>query len=196
MKVDEKEAAKFESKNKKFNNESLGAAVKEWCKDKVAAAKAAAAWKAIAEDNTTLPKSKMKDLLGELGENFHGDELEIQIEKCGGFDLQRDKFVTWYREFVKEVLQERSGECIALQNLGPIRDWDTSEVTSMEKLFGVNDDGAGKAAETFNDDISRWNVGRVENMDQMFLGCSTFDQDLSGWNVENVQTMNWMFASA
>ncbi|GMH49562.1 hypothetical protein TrVE_jg14284, partial [Triparma verrucosa] len=72
-------------------------------------AKALDAWKTVAGAiDTKLPSSKMEDLLSELGENFHGEELDAQIEKCvqsghqdrvGGATLQRDKFVKWYVDF-------------------------------------------------------------------------------------------------
>ena len=52
----------------------------------------------------------------------------------------------------------------ALVRFGPIADWDTSRVTSMRELF--------KEKEEFNDDISRWNVGAVMDMEGMFDSAS------------------------
>jgi surface protein len=48
---------------------------------------------------------------------------------------------------------------MATKTYGPIADWNTAPVTSMDKLFS--------AAMTFNADISKWNVASVSNMDQV-----------------------------
>lgn len=74
------------------------------------------------------------------------------------------------------------------QQFGHIRDWDTSQITSMETLF----ENKG----TFNDDLSRWNVSAVERMNQMFRGCKLFDQDLSAWDVSSVRSMSGLFRGA
>ena len=42
-------------------------------------------------------------------------------------------------------------------------------------------------------DISKLEVGNVEDMESMFEGCSTFDQNISDWNVSNVTEMSSMF---
>ncbi|GMI06832.1 hypothetical protein TrLO_g15373 [Triparma laevis f. longispina] len=67
-------------------------------------------------------------------------------------------------------------------------------------LFNANkydeDFGPGEAAKRFNDDISRWNVDRVESMNSLFCECESFNQDLSGWNAEKCETMERMFAGA
>ncbi len=62
---------------------------------------------------------------------------------------------------------------------------DTSTVTNMKELF--------KDKDTFNGDISRWNVSQVTTMESMFNGADAFNQDISGWNVSSVQNMNNMF---
>lgn len=49
-----------------------------------------------------------------------------------------------------------------------ISGWDTSDVTVMGNLFRGTWRGPREAAEQFNDDNSRWNVGRMENMKGMF----------------------------
>mmetsp|Transcript_27373 Transcript_27373/g.63548 ORF Transcript_27373/g.63548 Transcript_27373/m.63548 type:complete len:87 (-) Transcript_27373:1862-2122(-) len=48
----------------------------------------------------------------------------------------------------------------------------------------------------FNQDIGRWNVANVENMDSMFEGATRFNQDIGRWNVTNVQNMDSLFAGA
>ena len=63
--------------------------------------------------------------------------------------------------------------------------WDTSEVTSMEKLFYEKSD--------FNEDISNWKTENVTNMNHMFLGCGNFNQPIGNWNTQKVTTMVGMF---
>ena len=50
--------------------------------------------------------------------------------------------------------------------------WDVSDVFYMDFLFCEN---------TFNGDISNWDVSNVTNMSNMFHGAESFDQDISGW---------------
>ena len=51
-------------------------------------------------------------------------------------------------------------------------------------------------AQSFNQDLSKWDVSAVTNMNQMFMGASDFNQDLSKWDVSAVTDMDQMFASA
>ena len=44
----------------------------------------------------------------------------------------------------------------------------------------------------FNGDISKWNVGKVKDMDRMFRR-SKFNKDISKWNVSSVTNMRYMF---
>ena len=60
-----------------------------------------------------------------------------------------------------------------------IRSWDTSNVISMQKMFGHTD--------YFNRDLSHWNVEKVTNMYFMFGSASAFSGDISTWNVDNVE---------
>jgi surface protein len=48
-------------------------------------------------------------------------------------------------------------------------------------------------AKAFNQNLSKWNVGNVEYMDNMFYGAKAFNQDLSKWDVSNVLDMADMF---
>lgn len=65
---------------------------------------------------------------------------------------------------------------------------DLSNVNTMSHMFF--------RAETFNGDISGWNVSNVNNMQSMFNGASSFNQDISDWDVSNVTNMNQMFERA
>ena len=46
------------------------------------------------------------------------------------------------------------------------------------------------------DDITRWNTSQVANMFGMFNGTSQFNQDLSKWDVSNVIDMERIFSKA
>ena len=58
----------------------------------------------------------------------------------------------------------------------------------MNRLFQNMDE--------FNDDISRWDVSNVQNMNGMFLGARVFNQDISSWNTANARDMFRMFLYA
>ena len=78
-----------------------------------------------------------------------------------------------------------SNNTAALATYGPISEWCTENVTSMNNLF--------KDRTTFNDDISNWDVSNVTLMTQMFYNTPLFNQDIGGWDVRNVDRMDLMF---
>ena len=47
---------------------------------------------------------------------------------------------------------------------------------------------------TYNGDLSKWNVGNVINMKDMFESTKNFNGDISKWDVSNVKDMTRMFA--
>ena len=65
---------------------------------------------------------------------------------------------------------------------------DLSGVTNMTRMFS--------GAESFNGDLSNWNVSQVTDMSSMFSSADAFDGDLSNWNVSQVTDMSSMFSSA
>jgi hypothetical protein len=70
----------------------------------------------------------------------------------------------------------------AVARYGPIGDWDTRDVKSMNGLFAKR---AG-----FDEDIGRWNVGGVEDMNGMFINAKKFNQPLDRWDVSSVKDMS------
>jgi surface protein len=80
---------------------------------------------------------------------------------------------------------------------GHISDWETSQVTNMEKLFcGYVNYGGDASMKSFNDDISRWDTSNVTTMAYMFYQAHAFNGDLSRWDTSNVTTMYAMFFQA
>ena len=78
---------------------------------------------------------------------------------------------------------------------GHIREWDTSKVTDMSRLFSNSYNN--RLVDTFNDDISNWDTSNVTNMEYMFLyNVRAFNQDIGKWNVSNVTNMKGMFFNA
>ena len=59
-----------------------------------------------------------------------------------------------------------------------IKNWDTSEVTNMQSMFG--------RAIAFNQSISSWDTSKVTNMSQMFAQATAFNQDISNWDISLV----------
>ena len=49
---------------------------------------------------------------------------------------------------------------------------------------------------SFNGDISNWDVSRVTDMNRMFMAAEKFDCDLSNWDVSTVTNMSHMFCWA
>ncbi|WP_295295801.1 BspA family leucine-rich repeat surface protein [uncultured Brachyspira sp.] len=79
-----------------------------------------------------------------------------------------------------------------------IEDWDVSNVTNMEMMFGYMDYHLmGRYSMTdFNPNLNNWNVSKVKSMNNMFAYCSNFDQPLDNWDVSNVEDMSNMFIRA
>ena len=65
---------------------------------------------------------------------------------------------------------------------------DLSGVTDMTRMFS--------GAESFDGDLSNWNVSQVTDMSYMFSGAGAFDGDISSWSVSQVTDMTRMFSGA
>ena len=61
----------------------------------------------------------------------------------------------------------------------------TSRITDMSNLFLYK--------QTFNLNISTWDVSNVTNMNHMFFRAENFNQDISNWDVSSVTNMAQMF---
>ncbi len=61
-------------------------------------------------------------------------------------------------------------------------------MTNMYQTFGF--------AQSFNGDLSAWDISRVTNMFYMFSGAKFFNADVSKWDVRLVTNMEYMFGEA
>ncbi len=69
-----------------------------------------------------------------------------------------------------------------------IGSWDTSKVTTFERMF--------YRADNFNEDISKWDTSKAISFKEMFYGASNFNQPLNSWNTSRVTNMSSMFRGA
>ena len=60
------------------------------------------------------------------------------------------------------------------------------DISAWDVSNVTNMEGMFKAATSFNQDISAWDVSKVIDMDKMFSEATSFNQDISSWNVSNV----------
>jgi len=58
-------------------------------------------------------------------------------------------------------------------------------VTDMSSMFNK--------AESFNQDISRWDTSKVTDMSWIFRDAKSFNQDISRWDVSKVTDTRYMF---
>jgi len=132
-------------------------------------------------------------------------------------DPNYHKFTT-VKELKAAVKTWVNNRAWAINKYGHISSWDVSEITNMKCLFsgydlcttkeknygGAGSDSYGGDSDlhmrfklrSFNDDISKWNVGKVKNMYGMFDSARSFNSDISGWDVSNVNTFKYMFYDA
>lgn len=70
---------------------------------------------------------------------------------------------------------------------GDITGWDVSNVLVMNGLF---------ANSNFNQNISKWNVSNVHDMENMFYKNKEFNQPIGCWNVKSLHIAHNMFLKA
>ena len=84
-----------------------------------------------------------------------------------------------------------TGECTNWADVGiygTMPNWDTSQVTSMNRAFLYQT--------LFNGDISAWDTNRVVDMAFMFYEAHNFNQNISSWDTSSVVNMQTMFGVA
>lgn len=68
-----------------------------------------------------------------------------------------------------------------------IEGWNTSSLTSMAGMFAKTD---------FNGAIGNWNVSNVTNMSRLFYDAPKFNQPLNGWDTNKLKNAESMFMGA
>ncbi|QNI21147.1 hypothetical protein [Vibrio phage vB_pir03] len=110
-----------------------------------------------------------------------------------------------YTPEMKLVASEYVGEAFALYDQGTV----TSLDYYLEGLNTFNEDISGwqmdsvksivglfKDTLAFNQDISSWVMSSLERMDFAFAGAKAFNQDIGGWDTSNVTSMEGVFEGA
>ena len=87
------------------------------------------------------------------------------------------------------IMKSMFSGAVAFNNGGMPLDWsNTGMVTDMSFMFFLTD--------SFNQDISDWDVSAVKSMRSMFTQSDAFNQDISDWDVSSVTNMCEMFFNA
>jgi surface protein len=64
-----------------------------------------------------------------------------------------------------------------------LSNWNTKNVIYMNSMFCRVD--------TFNSDLSKWDINNVKDMSYMFYGCTRFNKNyISNWDTQNVEKNN------
>ena len=89
-------------------------------------------------------------------------------------------------------------DCISIQNVNDLADWDVSNVRNMGWLFGIQDviTNAGYHG-SLNDltGLSNWDVSSAQTMNQMFINIDTLTNlhGLENWHIDSLTNMSCMF---
>ena len=89
------------------------------------------------------------------------------------------------KRIIKQRIIEQGPNC-------DLNDIDVSRMKSMTHLFCGSTKGEDKILNSFNGDISHWDVRHVEDMRLMFF-MSMFKGDISKWDVQEDTNMESMF---
>jgi surface protein len=73
---------------------------------------------------------------------------------------------------------------------------DTSAIDSPIMLAGARTTSMFRNANTFNGDISSWDVSSVTDMRSMFSSATSFNQNIGAWDVSSVTDMGSLFSFA
>lgn len=115
------------------------------------------------------------------------------------------------------VFVDRPIEGLGISNVVALTDWGSAEISRVRfNHFWHNTSYTGRlvpdhiptyltdlsgmfqdtfSEDSFNEDISMWDVSHVTDMSYMFRGAQHFNQDLSGWCVTNITSLPTDFAT-
>ena len=121
-----------------------------------------------------------------LNEYLTTDERSAINERSVNYTKPRS--VKVLQKIIKQRIAEQGPNC-------DLNDIDVSGMKSMSHLFCGDTDGVDKVLNSFNGDISQWDVSNVKDMGWMFCK-SQFNGDISKWDVSKVENMENMFSSS
>ena len=127
----------------------------------------------------------MSGLFGRTGLNENDDVEDTSCVLLADLPLFNDDISAWDTSRVTTMEKMFKGQSAFNQPLG---DWQVDNVTNMSEMF--------HGATSFNHPIGGWRVHNVWNMRSMFFGASSFNQPLGDWRVHRVRDMKWMFKDA
>ncbi|TVQ15298.1 MAG: BspA family leucine-rich repeat surface protein, partial [Balneolaceae bacterium] len=109
-------------------------------------------------------------------QNFYlaGNGITIKCENAQVGDTGEVNGVTYTKRTRDQITVENAATTCA------------SGITDMSSLFSE--------MQTFNQDISHWDVSSVVTMERMFSGANAFNQDIASWDVSSVTNTYAMFA--
>ena len=104
----------------------------------------------------------------------------LKISQSSMYDVYRDVNVVKFSNDINNYIFELPKCTLSVPETLP------THITSTKNMFnGCN---------SFNQDLSKWDVSNVTDMDSMFQNCKIFDSSIANWNVSNVTTMQYIFS--
>ena len=137
---------------------------------------------------STWNTSQVTDMSGLFGRTALNENDDVEDTSCvllADLPLFNDDISAWDTSRVTTMEKMFKGQSAFNQPLG---DWQVDNVTNMSEMF--------HGAASFNHPIGGWRVHNVWNMRSMFFGASSFNQPLGDWRVHRVRDMKWMFKDA
>lgn len=133
-----------------------------------------------------------------LHEDFYGNAVDIDEPNLPSTILNRqliaskkeNTFSPKTKEQLRSIIEQEIAKNGPTCNLNHI---DVSQIRDMSALFKKSKENL--ILQSFNGDISQWDVSHVEDMRGMFC-YSPFNGDISGWDVSSVESMCSMFANS
>ncbi len=139
------------------------------------------------QDNTaTVELTEDKSVTAVFESLFYLDENGVTV-KCPDVSIGQKGVVNGieYEAVDRSLLEEK------INNNKAVTTVCTSQVTDMSGMF--EGENYYSNPNTFNQDISSWDVSSVTDMSNMFRLSVEFNQDIGSWDVSSVEVMNGMF---